>query len=396
MITHRIDLTVNGKPVTADVEPRTQLVDLLREQLLLTGTHIGCEHGVCGACTVHIDGMPARSCITYAVNCQGASIRTIEDFEDDEIMQDLRSSFSREHALQCGYCTPGVLATARDIVLRLPEADTDRIRLELSGNLCRCTGYSGMVRAIDRTLRNRRQSPNAVRPERRALGPAGSGHPATLTKALQVASPEISEPSVSERPAKRSFSIPDIKPNFQMRHSFTVDAPRDQVWALFEDVHQVSACLPGAELSNVLDGDQMAGHVRIALGPIKATFKGVAQKNSDPATFSGVIRGRGDDANGGSSTSGELRYELVEENAGLTRVNIFIAAAIQGPLANFSRSKLIDELVKRLTTTFANNVIARLNGPLASEPHKANLNAGSLIFAALWARIKSAIGLGPK
>jgi carbon-monoxide dehydrogenase small subunit len=148
----RISLTVNGEPVEADIEARQHLADFLRETLHLTGTHLGCEHGVCGACTLLIDGAPARSCITLAAVSDGAEIRTIEDLDQDPIAADLRAAFSAEHALQCGYCTPGMMMTARDIVTRLPDADEARIRVELSGNLCRCTGYVGIVRAIQRVL----------------------------------------------------------------------------------------------------------------------------------------------------------------------------------------------------------------------------------------------------
>ena len=151
----RVSLTVNGRPVTAEVEPRTSLADHLRESEGLTGTNLGCEHGVCGACTIEIDGVPARSCITLAVACEGSSVRTIEGFGDDPVMEQLRAAFTAEHALQCGYCTPGMLVTARDIVTRLPEADEARIRLELSGNICRCTGYVGIVNAIRTVLKNR-------------------------------------------------------------------------------------------------------------------------------------------------------------------------------------------------------------------------------------------------
>jgi aerobic carbon-monoxide dehydrogenase small subunit len=152
---HAIKLTVNGETVEADVEPRQHLADFLRETLNLTGTHLGCEHGVCGACTVMLDGGPARSCITLAVACDGAEVRTIEAFDADPVMTALRAAFTADHALQCGYCTPGMLATARDIVTRLPDADEARIRIELSGNLCRCTGYVGIVKAIARVLRER-------------------------------------------------------------------------------------------------------------------------------------------------------------------------------------------------------------------------------------------------
>ena len=154
--TTRVSLTVNGREVLAEVEPRTHLADFLREHELLTGTNLGCEHGVCGACTLEIDGAPSRSCITYAAACDGAKVRTIEGFDGDGVMEALRAAFTAEHALQCGYCTPGMLMTARDIVLRLPDADEARIRKELSGNLCRCTGYMGIVAAIRRVLAARK------------------------------------------------------------------------------------------------------------------------------------------------------------------------------------------------------------------------------------------------
>lgn len=153
-----IHMTVNGRPAALTAEPRTHLADLLRGELLLTGTHLGCEHGVCGACTVELDGAPARACITHAGACDGATVRSIEGFDADPVMVALRDAFSAEHALQCGYCTPGMLITARDIVLRLPDADAARVREELSGNLCRCTGYRGIVRAVLRVLAERRDA----------------------------------------------------------------------------------------------------------------------------------------------------------------------------------------------------------------------------------------------
>jgi aerobic carbon-monoxide dehydrogenase small subunit len=155
----RVNLTVNGRPVSALVEPRQHLADFLREHLSLTGTHLGCEHGVCGACTLLLDGNPIRSCITFVVTCEGAEVITIEGLDEDHVTAQLRSAMSRHHGLQCGYCTPGILATARDIVIRLPEADDDRIREELSGNLCRCTGYVGIVEAIRTVLEERRRTP---------------------------------------------------------------------------------------------------------------------------------------------------------------------------------------------------------------------------------------------
>jgi carbon-monoxide dehydrogenase small subunit len=156
-----LTLQVNGRLIQARSEDRDSLADHLRERLGLTGTHLGCEHGVCGACTVQLDGMPVRSCITPAAACQGRLLRTVEGFDGDPVMAQLRAAFSAEHALQCGYCTPGMLITAHDIVTRLPQADEARIRLELAGNLCRCTGYRGIVRAIARVLAERRNDPVA-------------------------------------------------------------------------------------------------------------------------------------------------------------------------------------------------------------------------------------------
>lgn len=169
-----VNLTVNGRPVSAVSEPRQHLADFLREKLLLTGTHLGCEQGACGACTVLLDGEPVRSCITYTVACDGAQVQTIEGLESDPVMARLRAAMSRHHGLQCGFCTPGMLLTARDIVIRLPDADERRVREELSGNLCRCTGYVGIVNAIvavladaraDRERMNAAQAPDPQRRE---------------------------------------------------------------------------------------------------------------------------------------------------------------------------------------------------------------------------------------
>ena len=151
-----LTLKINGEDVTANVEPRLSLADFIRDHRRLTGTHLGCEHGVCGACTVLMNGEPIRSCITFAVVADGTKITTIEGFDDDEPMAQMRQAFHENHALQCGYCTPGMLVAARDIVTRLPDADEARVRLELAGNLCRCTGYVGIVNAILEVLEKRR------------------------------------------------------------------------------------------------------------------------------------------------------------------------------------------------------------------------------------------------
>jgi aerobic carbon-monoxide dehydrogenase small subunit len=143
-----IRLTINGRPRTVAVEPRMSLADLLREELRLTATHLGCEHGVCGACTVLIDSQPARSCIALAVTLDGADVRTLEGLADDPLMSTLKAAFQEKHGLQCGFCTPGVLISSYDLLKRKAALSEAEIRVAMSGNLCRCTGYQGIVRSI--------------------------------------------------------------------------------------------------------------------------------------------------------------------------------------------------------------------------------------------------------
>ena len=143
-----VSLTVNGRPVETTGEPRLSLADFLRLELHLTATHLGCEHGVCGACTVLIDGEPARSCIALTVSLGGADITTLEGLADDPAMQIIKQAFHDKHGLQCGFCTPGMLISTRDLLKRTPRPSESAVREGLSGNLCRCTGYQGIVRAV--------------------------------------------------------------------------------------------------------------------------------------------------------------------------------------------------------------------------------------------------------
>ena len=143
-----VTIRVNGESITAAVDDRLSLADFIREHCLLTGTHVGCEHGVCGACTLLMDGRPVRSCITLAAAADQTEVRTVEGYEDDPLMDAIRHAFNQRHALQCGFCTPGMLATAYDMLSRIPDLDRDRIRTELGGNLCRCTGYLSIIQAI--------------------------------------------------------------------------------------------------------------------------------------------------------------------------------------------------------------------------------------------------------
>jgi len=153
-----IDMRINGEAVSRPVDDRLSLADFVRDHCLLTGTHVVCEQGVCGACTLMMDDKPVRSCITLAVAANGSDIRTVEGYRDDLLMRDIRMAFNRRHALQCGFCTPGMLATAYDILSRIADLDRNRIRTELGGNFCRCTGYLPIIQAIEDVHAQRTQS----------------------------------------------------------------------------------------------------------------------------------------------------------------------------------------------------------------------------------------------
>jgi carbon-monoxide dehydrogenase small subunit len=144
-----ISLTVNGEPVSERVEARKTLVDFLREDLGLTGSHVGCEHGVCGACTVRVDGQIARGCLMLAAQCDGATVETVEGLSDAGEIADLQAAFIARNALQCGYCTPGMLVAAQELLKRGGVPSRDAIREFLSGNYCRCTGYHAIVDAVE-------------------------------------------------------------------------------------------------------------------------------------------------------------------------------------------------------------------------------------------------------
>jgi aerobic carbon-monoxide dehydrogenase small subunit len=150
-----ISLTVNGEHVEALVPPRLNLADFLREHQQLTGTHVGCEHGVCGACTIRLNDDIVRGCLILAVQANGSAVETIEGLSDSGEIADLQAAFRERNALQCGYCTPGMLITAQDLLLQCSVPDRERIREHLSGNYCRCTGYEAIVDAVEATARAR-------------------------------------------------------------------------------------------------------------------------------------------------------------------------------------------------------------------------------------------------
>jgi aerobic carbon-monoxide dehydrogenase small subunit len=387
-----ISLTVNGRAVSAEVEPRTHLADFLRDHLRLTGTHLGCEHGVCGACTVLISGAPVRSCITYAVACDGLEIRTIEGFEEDALMAELRDAFSREHGLQCGFCTAGMLISARDIVQRLPRADERRIRTELSGNLCRCTGYVGIVNAVKSVAsKHARPSPS----QRGALGPSLSH---SVGEGFIRPSPALEReregPAAKQREGEGATSATGAREGWtRIEESFVIAAPPAAVWRALADFPKVAACLPGGELTEH-DARSVKGRLRVKLGPMAASFSGSATVQRDDTTMTGIAKGAGTDSGSRSRTRGELTYRLTPEPGGQqTRVAVTVQYDLQGPLAQFSRSNLARDFAARVVAEFAVNLDRALG---AGDAHAAEtarqLNALALVWSVIWGRLRAIFG----
>jgi aerobic carbon-monoxide dehydrogenase small subunit len=385
-----IALTVNQRAVQVSAEPRTNLADFVREKLDLTGTHLGCEHGVCGACTVLLDGVPARSCITYAVACEGAEVTTIEGLDEDGVTTELRAAFTREHALQCGYCTPGMLVSARDLVLRLPQADERSIRIGLSGNLCRCTGYVGIVRAVQSVIEARRARDIAPMPDggRKILGPVGSGRSGSdrTERMRSVGSEPMSPEAAGSAP-----SIPDFIPATVLEQQFSVAHAPEQVFAMFDDIAAVAACLPGASLTAPPKPERVEGAIRVRIGPIAATFQGAARVERNPADMSGRIVGIGNDRRSRSSTQGEIHYRLVSIEQG-TRVDLSIGYTLTGMLAQVGRPGLVRDLAARLIAEFAGNLDRRLSGTSQGEATAVELNGMALVFSLLRARVARWVG----
>jgi carbon-monoxide dehydrogenase small subunit len=404
----RIALTLNGKPVEADVAPRTSLADFLRDHMLLTGTHVGCEHGICGACTVEIDGEIARSCITYAVMCDGAQVRTIEGFDGDALMARLRQAFTQEHALQCGYCTPGMLIAARDLVRRKAGLSRAQIRIAMSGNLCRCTGYMGIVSAIERVMAEGAAGAqrDASQQARAWLGPA-PGPRAIVSRASSSADsraatrpPEtapLARSSRRQQPGRRSVSVAagpveERDGMVRLTQTFVLEHPLDLVWELMSDPQAVARCMPGSSLDGPPVDGKVKGRIEVRLGPIAATFVGEGTVRQYPAEYRQMIEGSGGDRRSGSRVTGSVEYRLsavAGDNANdATRVDVVISYGLAGLLAQIGRSGFARDVAQQLGEAFAQNIDAHLRDPDAAPIAQGGISGVALVFAAIAGRVR--------
>jgi len=358
---------------------------------------------------VLVDGKPVRSCITFAAACEGRQITTIEGYDTDPIMLKLRDAFNTNHALQCGFCTPGMLATSRDIVLRLPDADEERVRIELSGNICRCTGYQGITASVLSVLKHFRDEPNEqVDAMRRAAAqgkaalPPETDAPKTFSgfeaKSIQreakaVANGADAAPAGSGAASGAATSAPGK--GTSVKSGFNVDFPAVKVWEFMSDLKAVAACLPGAVIESQ-EGNEVKGRIAIKFGPMNAAFKGAATLERDESNMSAVLRGAGQDSLSQSRAKGDVGYRVISVADDRARVDVDLLYSLQGPLAQFSRSGLVQDFVKRMIADFGRNVSLRLSQPEGSDAPlpQAEFSPFKMFMGVLWARIKRLFGGG--
>ena len=415
-MTRKLSLTVNGRSIEAVVEPRMHLADFIRDVLRLTGTHLGCEHGVCGACTVLVDGAPTRSCIAYAIACDGADVRTIEGFDDDCEMRALRHAFTSHHALQCGYCTPGMLITAHDIIRRLPGAGEARVREELSGNLCRCTGYVGIVEAVRSVLANPPTRggglngsvarspalPSDAENQSTTPGPdlpappsgSGSGDEAqNPTMRAPEAAPRIGTSPPARRNSDRAPGAPnvtyadststtsgadssprmsahdssDVANTAGSEHEISFSIAPDSLWQVLRDVATVVRCIPGASLTGPPNADPLSLDMTVAIGPMRARFEGTARVAFDDRRHAATIDGSGHDARSRSTSRGRIELSVRPSAAGGSILLLRLRYALTGPLAQFSRGAIVDTVIEQLLERFAANLVSAAGGKEADS-----------------------------
>ena len=326
----------------------------------------------------------------------------------------LRPAFSKHHGLQCGFCTPGMLATARDIVLRFPDADEAKVRVELSGNLCRCTGYKGIVGAIldvlgqckdpmahprIHALRDAARKGVQLWPDR-ARWPGEQSTSAFVTFApedMGQTSTHADDDGAGAMTAPQGVNL-QVEGDTVVEGGFTVNYAPDQVWAFMADLPAVAGCLPGAVLTEHEKqgdgGERVKGHVAIKFGPMSAAFNGSAKLVRDEAQRVAVHKGAGTDSLSQSRATGNIAYVVLPLDSGRTRVKVNLGFSLQGPLAQFSRSGLVKDFVGRLILEFGKNVNLRMDPKRsADEPlPQAKLNAFALAWSVLIGRIKRLFG----
>jgi carbon-monoxide dehydrogenase small subunit len=394
-------MTVNGTPAVLNLPARVTLTDALRDHLGLTGTHVGCEHGVCGMCTVLFDGEAVRACLMFAAQADGAEIVTVEGLGQPDELHPLQESFGRNHALQCGFCTPGFLMSSYDLLAHRPLVSDEELPGELSGVICRCTGYRNILTAV-REVRD--SCPDGLplpgNSVRRALAGRVTAAGGTRSAGGTAGRDEhaLDEGSAGDR-APDTFAdivLPDAEPTVSVTVSAEVAVPVDQVWQVFADVKRLARCLPGAELTEDLGDDRYAGRARVSVGPVKLTFHGVAriaEFDRDGQRMRVLAQGRDI---GGAQTQAEIVLRTGPAGGGGagtepastgTTLHADARLYLTGRIAQFGRG-LAGDISRRMFVQFAEAVAetARTGRPGDRQPKPPG--AARLLLTSLADRVR--------
>jgi carbon-monoxide dehydrogenase small subunit len=409
-------MTVNGSPVRLSVPTRLTLADALRNELGLTGTHLGCEHGVCGMCTVLVDGDAARSCLLFAGQLDGAEIVTVEGLGAPDDQHPLQESFAHHHALQCGFCTPGFLMSAYDLLAHRPDVPAADLPEQLSGVLCRCTGYRNILTAVEAVAR---AHPDGIPPPKNC-GPQGTiGRKGLATGGL-LAGPQgadgdgISSVMEEARAEDEEVVVPHGQPTLVVAVTSELSAPIDDVWSVMNDIDLLARCLPGAELTEHLGEDRYRARARVGLGAVRLSFAGVAEVTerdedrhllavrargadasagqtqaeihltAEPATGSGSGSGSGSDGAG----DGGRRNGGSGDGGGGTRVRADARVWLTGRIAQFGRA-LAGDVSNRMFEQFAAAVDEAATTGTVSDTNRAVPNPLALTFGAVRERARA-------
>lgn len=374
-------MTVNGTPALLALPARVTLADALRDHLGLTGTHVGCEHGVCGMCTVLLDGQAVRSCLMFAPQADGADIVTVEGLGRPDELHPLQEAFGRNHALQCGFCTPGFLLSSYDLLTSRPEVTEEELPAELSGVICRCTGYRNILTAVRET---QQAYPDGVPAPgncvRRTLVGRAAGRTGT---AVDDDSSTDAAPPTPGRPV--DIVLPAGNPTIAVEIRTDVTVTVDQVWQVFDDVHRLARCLPGAELTEELGDQRYAGRARVSVGPIKLAFTGAAHiVEHDRAARRMRVLAQGQDV-GGAQTQADILLRTEPADTG-TALYADAKVYLTGRIAQFGRS-LAGDVSRRMFEQFADAVAeSARSGQAPTGPVRAP-SAMGILLASLRDRI---------
>ncbi len=360
--TVEVSMTVNGTSTKVSVAPRLTLADALRDHLGLTGTHLGCEHGVCGMCTVLVDGQAARACLLFACQVEGSNVVTVEGLGRPDDLHPLQESFGRHHGLQCGFCTPGFLMSSYDLLAHRPDVSREELPEELSGVVCRCTGYRDILDAIADVAT---AYPDGV------PGPGNCG-PRTLVGRASAASTGITglgeataqQPTAKEVPPVEDIALPQGEPTIHVDLTRELASSAGAVGRVLADVPALARCLPGAELTEELGDQWYRGRAQVGLGPIKLSFSSVAHVLEQESDHIHVLA-HGHDAGGGRAQA-DIRLWVHPTESG-SRLEADARVFLTGRIAQFGRS-LAGDVSRRMFQQFATTVDHVASGAQGTAP----------------------------